>query len=194
MPGIPPLETYRLLLRPLAGDDFDALHEIHERGFGDGSAFMTAEALAASRKVLGWIELNEWFPRLRWWNTRLIVLKAIQKPVGEIAFVPMPLPLDSIIAGEEVDSAQVPQTMELSMVWGVLPECRGNGYAAEAAKAMVDFAFKQFNLTRIMADTEHANRASQSVMRKIGMTLYQNRLAGLDWIETVGVLENPQFG
>jgi RimJ/RimL family protein N-acetyltransferase len=194
MPGIPLLETDRLLLRPLTGADFDALHEIHARGFGDGSGYGTDEALAESRKVLGWIELNEWFPRLRWWNTRLIVLKATGQPVGEIAFVPVPFPLNSIMAGEETDSAQVAQRMELSMVWGVLPESRGNGYAAEAAKAMIDFAFKKFNLERIIADTEHENTASQAVMRKIGMTLYKNRLTGLDWIETVGVLVNPQFG
>ena len=149
--------------------------------------------MAASRKSLSWIELNEWSPRLRWWNTRLIVDTATQRAIGEIAYVPMPLPLDALIAGSEVDAALVPQTMELSMLWGLLPEWRRKGYASEAAAAMIGFAFQQFNLRRIVADTEHANITSQGVMRRVGMKLYQSRLAGIDWLEIVGVLVNPGF-
>ena len=193
MLGIPLIHTERLTIRPLAEGDFDALHEIHERAFGDGSQYRKEEAMAASRKSLSWIELNEWSPRLRWWNTRLIVDTATQRAIGEIAYVPMPLPLDALIAGSEVDAALVPQTMELSMLWGLLPEWRRKGYASEAAAAMIGFAFQQFNLRRIVADTEHANITSQGVMRRVGMKLYQSRLAGIDWLEIVGVLVNPGF-
>jgi RimJ/RimL family protein N-acetyltransferase len=193
MPGIPVLETTRLILRPLVDDDLHTLHEVHARGFGDGSEFNTSIGIDHARKVLQWIHLNEWFPRLRWWNTRAIVSKTTDKVIGEIAFVPMPLPLDAIIAQAEIDGSTAIQTMELSMLWGIIPEHRGQGYAAEAARAMIDFAFQQFNLRRIIADTEHANTASQSIMRKLGMTLYQSKLKGgdLDWIEVVGVLDNP---
>lgn len=193
MSGIPLLETDRLLLRPLVSTDFDDLHAIHERGFGDGSRYLTEEGLNLSRKVLGWVELNEWFPRQRWWNTRLIVQKSDQKAVGEIAYVPMPFPLDAVIAGEIADFSKTIQTMELSMVWGILPEYRGKAYAAEAAQTLIEFAFKQFNLRRVMADTEHENKSSQSVMRKAGMTLYQSKLTGTDWVQTVGVRDNPAY-
>lgn len=87
----------------------------------------------------------------------------------------------------------VPQAMELSMLWGLLPEYRRIGYATEAVAAMIGFAFQQFNLRRVVADTEHENLASQGVMRRVGMTLYQSKLAGIDWLETVGVLVNPSF-
>ena len=193
MPGIPALQTDRLTIRPVTGNDFDVLHEIHERAFGDGSHYRAEEAMTASRKTLSWIELNEWSPRLRWWNTRLIEVTELQKVIGEVAFVPMPLPVDALIAGSGEDANMVPQAMELSMLWGLLPEYRRIGCATEAVAAMIGFAFQQFNLRRIVADTEHENLASQGVMRRVGMTLYQNKLAGIDWLETVGVLVNPSF-
>jgi RimJ/RimL family protein N-acetyltransferase len=191
MLGIPILETARLVLRPFQASDLDAYHEIAERSFSNGPDGYSANSLEKAKEALRWIELNEVYPRLRWWNSRMIARKSDQTAVGEIAFVPMPLPLDAVISGSEADFDSIPQTMELSMIYGILPEHRGNGYAGEAARAMIDFAFRQFNLRRVMADTEHANAASQAVMRKAGMTLYRSKLAGNDWLEIIGVINNP---
>lgn len=191
MPGIPVVETARLRLRPLTANDLDVLHEIHQYGFGDGSGFKTLEGLATTQKVLDWVVLNEWFPRLRWWNTRAIELKENQTVIGEIALVPMPVPLDVIIADVHEQMGMPIHALEVSMLWGVLPEYRRKGYATEAATSMIAFAFKQFNLKRIIADTESENIASQNVMRRLGMRIYKNRLKEVDWLEVIGVLENP---
>jgi RimJ/RimL family protein N-acetyltransferase len=45
----------------------------------------------------------------------------------------------------------------------------GHGYATEAARAAVDYAFKQTNLPRIVGLVVAENLASRNVMRKLGM-------------------------
>ena len=55
---------------------------------------------------------------------------------------------------------------------------------------MIDFAFKQLHLTRIIATTDYSNIASQGVMRKVGMKITRNPLPDPPWLQVVGVLEN----
>jgi ribosomal-protein-alanine N-acetyltransferase len=56
----------------------------------------------------------------------------------------------------------------------------GNGYAAEAARALVRFGFEQMELQRVEAKCFLENRAGQRVIEKIGMT-YE----GIDRSETI---------
>ncbi len=64
------------------------------------------------------------------------------------------------------------------------------GYASEAARAMIDYAFGQLKLRRILACTEYDNLASQGVMRKLGMTPLRNPHTEPPWLQIVGLLEN----
>ena len=45
----------------------------------------------------------------------------------------------------------------------------GNGYATEAARAVVEYGFTHFGLNRIFASHFQGNRASGKVLRKVGM-------------------------
>ncbi len=45
------------------------------------------------------------------------------------------------------------------------------GYALEAARAVVDFAFRELGLERLTAQCDERNRASWRLMEKLGMTL-----------------------
>ncbi|MET3898611.1 RimJ/RimL family protein N-acetyltransferase [Devosia sp. UYZn731] len=47
----------------------------------------------------------------------------------------------------------------------------GQGYAPEAARGVLDFAFKNFGLPEIVAFTSTSNMPSQRVMQKLGMLL-----------------------
>ena len=62
---------------------------------------------------------------------------------------------------------------------------------AEAARALVDFAFDRLLLGRIVATTEHENAGSQAVMRRLGMRMYENALPEPGWFQVVGIAENP---
>ena len=46
----------------------------------------------------------------------------------------------------------------------------GNGYATEAAKALIDYCFRDLNLNRVAASYFGSNLASRRVMEKAGMT------------------------
>ena len=49
------------------------------------------------------------------------------------------------------------------------PDFRGNGYAVEALRAVVDFGFKILGVRRIEANYMEGNTSSRRVMDKIGM-------------------------
>ena len=52
--------------------------------------------------------------------------------------------------------------------YGILEEYQGCGYATEAVEAVVRWALKQPGVTRVEAETEPNNRASQRVLEKCG--------------------------
>lgn len=54
--------------------------------------------------------------------------------------------------------------------WRLLPAYWGNGYATEAATAVLRFGFEDLNLDQIVSFTVLANKPSWSVMERIGMT------------------------
>ncbi|MBR0692324.1 GNAT family N-acetyltransferase [Bradyrhizobium lablabi] len=52
--------------------------------------------------------------------------------------------------------------------WGIARECRGQGYAVEAARAAIDWVFANFTVDRIIHCIDPINVASQSVARRLG--------------------------
>ena len=52
--------------------------------------------------------------------------------------------------------------------YGLLKEHHGNGYATESVRAAVNWALGQPGVTRVEAETEPDNRASQRVLEKCG--------------------------
>jgi RimJ/RimL family protein N-acetyltransferase len=51
---------------------------------------------------------------------------------------------------------------------GIASEFRGRGYALEAARAAIDWAFATFELDRIIHCIDRENAASQAVARRLG--------------------------
>jgi len=84
---------------------------------------------------------------------------------------------------------------EWEVGWAVHPEEWGKGYATEAAWQVMDYAFRELSVHRIVAFCHADNRASVRVMEKLGMhqdgRLRETRwLNGMWWDEYVyGVLE-----
>ncbi|MGX8705449.1 MAG: GNAT family N-acetyltransferase [bacterium] len=73
------------------------------------------------------------------------------------------------IGGVGVDYLERRDAAELG--WVLHPAYHGHGYATEAARAVLDFAINTLGERRFIAHCDAANLASQSVMRKLGMTL-----------------------
>lgn len=58
---------------------------------------------------------------------------------------------------------------DIDIGYALLPEFYGQGYAVEAAAAILDFAKQNLKLHRIVAITIESNRPSQRVLEKIGL-------------------------
>jgi RimJ/RimL family protein N-acetyltransferase len=70
---------------------------------------------------------------------------------------------------------------EWEVGWAIHPDEWGRGYAAEAAKEIMDWGFKQLNIHRIVAFCHVDNQASVRVMIKLGMH-QDGRLRETRWL------------
>lgn len=69
----------------------------------------------------------------------------------------------------------VPEFGETEVLWALHPDAWGQGYATEVARASLDYGFGTLGLELIFAITLPDNTASQSVMKRIGLT-YRKRV------------------
>lgn len=56
-----------------------------------------------------------------------------------------------------------------NLIYGVRPGCQGTGFATEAAKAVLDFAFDTLRLNSVKADVDEPNVMSVRILEKLGM-------------------------
>jgi len=174
------LETRRLVIRAFTADDLVAFRGLNEAKPAD-------DALAGEH--LTYCQLADRVTeRLRQppLFDRAITLKTDGRFLGSVGFVPCMAPFGQIPGfGGKPSKNQ----LELGLYWATHPSERGHGYASEAARAMVDFAFESLGMGRIVALTEHTNGASIAVMNSLGMRIERNPLGEPSWFQTVGVLD-----
>jgi ribosomal-protein-alanine N-acetyltransferase len=184
-----PLETERLLIRDFTLADLDTQHRLN------AEAFDSDNTVDQTREWLTWTIANYTaLARLYQppYGDRAITLKTTGEMVGSVGLVPAGVPwqvMPEFRAAGEAPHERV--TSEFGLFWSMFKAHRGNGYAVEAARALIDFAFTKLNVRRIVATTEHKNANSQRVMEKLGMTLYRNPGSDPFWFNVVGVLNHP---
>ncbi len=147
-----PIETERLLLRPYRPDDFDALLAIESRA--DVNRYLYSEPRGPAE-----------------------VRAMLSRKIGETAL------------GDEGDTVAVAVCLRATgaMVGGCIlhwasrehglgeigfvlhPDHHGHGYAAEAARPLLEFGFADVGLHRIIGRLEARNAASARVLEKLGM-------------------------
>ncbi|MGH7789099.1 MAG: GNAT family N-acetyltransferase [Candidatus Binatia bacterium] len=188
---MPLLETARLIIRPFALDDLEACHQLL-----DHEAWQTGQSLAQRRQWLEWCVRNHGaLARLEQppYGDRAVVLRATGELIGSIGLVPSLGPFDRLPSfGGDAGAARY--RPEVGLFWAVRSAHRRRGYASEAARAVIAYAFAALQLGRVIATTEDANLASQAVMRRLGMTVERNPLPEPVWFQTVGVLQAPPSG
>lgn len=170
---IPVLETDRLLIRPLVESDLRAVFELI-----DCDAFGNADPhddIAKSRR-------DDW---LRWtilgykqqtqlgkppYGERAVITTSDDRLVGLCGLVPSFGPFVRLLDGDDKDD----NSPEIGLFYAVSSRYRRNGFATEAAAALIDFTFENLRPTRIVATTEFDNAASIGVMQRLGMTIHEN--------------------
>jgi len=188
------IETNRLVIRTFILNDLPAIHRILDQTFADGSKVDDQAALLERQSWLQWSILSqEWLPKLHQppYCDRAIILKSTGTVIGSVGYVPLLMPFEQIPELKASASTSRYNITEFGLFWVIDLAYQRQGYATEAAQAMILYAFKQLRLKRIIATTEYANVASQGVMRKIGMKIMRNPLADPPWLQIVGVLTNP---
>jgi RimJ/RimL family protein N-acetyltransferase len=80
-----------------------------------------------------------------------VVLKETKKPIGECGIL------------------YIPGTRDVQVAWLFKRSAWGNGFATEAARAVLDYAFSEIGLTRIYALIDRENRASIAIAHRLCM-------------------------
>lgn len=80
-----------------------------------------------------------------------------------------------IIGGCDADLSHSDDGSYATLGWIIHKDYRGCGFASEAGKALIDFAFSNLDIKRILAQCDCKNAASFGVMKKIGMTLINDK-------------------
>jgi ribosomal-protein-alanine N-acetyltransferase len=184
---MPVLETERLLVRPFEASDLEACHSLLNL-----EAWHFNRPLGWTKSYLDWCILSgQWLAELLQppYGDRAVVLKGTGELVGSVGFVPSYGPFDRLPSFDKDASADQFRP-EVGLYWATRTAHLKLGYASEAAGALIDFAFGSLNLARIVAMTDYENRASQAVMRKLGMSIEHNPKHDPPWFQVVGVLLN----
>lgn len=161
-----PLQTERLVLRPYSEDDFDALHELY-----------------SDQTVVQWLydgpaTLDDTRARL----DRCLERVGLTETTGLSAAVTLP---DGTYAGGLVLWYASFEHRGAEIGYSFLPRHQGNGYAVEATRALLDWAFAAAGVHRVVARLEARNVPSARVAEKLGMrreaTFVENEWVKGEW-------------
>ena len=182
--AIPVLETPRLIIRPYVPEDVERVAVVQEE----------SDLEVIRQYVLGTIASLEHLTRLYQppYGEHAVVLKDENLLIGAVGLVPCMMPFEQLPYFGVTAQSVLPGTAEVGMYWACDPAYRRRGYATEAAQAIIDYAFGDMNIKRIVATTEYDNIESQGVMRKLGMTIEHNPLPEPHYMQVVGILENTK--
>ena len=160
-----PLETERLLLRPFGPDDLEALFAIQANESVARWLYNDPRTLEETRELLarkiGGATLRDEGE----WLSAAAVLRMTGELVGDVS-----LHWASEAHGQG----------ELGFV--VHPEHQGRGYATEASRPLLDFAFGPLGLHRVIGRLEPRNAGSARVLEKLGMRR-EAHLVENEWVK-----------
>ena len=146
-----PLETERLTLRPFEERDFDAFAAIHAAAetarwlYNEARTRDEARAHFRRKQQSSLVREDDWL-------SCAIVERASGTLVGDLSF--------HWVSVEH-------RTGEIGFI--VAPGHKGKGYAAEAARALLAWAFEHAGFHRVIGRLEPRNAASARVLEKLGM-------------------------
>jgi len=143
------LETERLVLRQFAKEEANVLADLaSDRNliFGDMNYPYSLQ------HAKDWLRISEARDNLYYYA---IVEKKTVKIVGNIW-------ISHVKKDCSVDDG--------CLSYGLCAEARGKGYATEAVRRIIEFAFSELKLDKLRAETKGTNLASHNVLSKLGFS------------------------
>jgi len=145
----PTLPTARLRLRPFTDADADALFALHSNAY-----------------VLRYWDAPPWNERAR--AGRFIAACLQMADEGTGARLAVDRSSDGAFIGWCSLTRYNPDYRSASLGYCLDDAAWGHGYATEAARALLQWAFDTLDLNRVQAETDTRNTASARVLEKIG--------------------------
>lgn len=142
-------ETERLLLRPFTLDDVEPLHAMLSDP--ESMRYSTCGPLpyeTVLRDLKYNLEIRH--PQMLPLGERMIVRKSDARVVGYCQLQ------------READG-------QVTITYGILPDCWGKGYAPEACRALLDHGFRDLALDEIVAIINPENHRSERAAEKMGL-------------------------
>ncbi len=152
------IETERLRARPWSLEtDVDAVIRMYSEP--EVVRFIGTELIETSEAARHFVQfrIDRTLELGGTYGSWALIERASGELVGNILLKPLP------------GKKRVP-TEHIEIGWHLARPTWGQGYATEAAHAMVERGFGELGLERIVAVTEPANLASVAVMQRLGMT------------------------
>ena len=178
-----PIETSRLRLRHFEPRDAD---DVYAAVYSDPEVCKFYCGETRSRDSMDeWIIYRSHQSRGNDFGLLAVELKSAERVIGLCglqAYVADWLRLQS-----EPDRVDHPLEVELTYAFG--RAWWGNGYATEACRAVIDFAFNNLKLRRLVTGCHDENVAAKQLQDRLGMRRERNLLG--TFCETVGILDNP---
>ncbi len=168
----PELSSERLRLRPVTPDDLDPIHGYLSRP--DVCRFLLHEPRSREKVAEGLAR-----------SARRQTLGADGDGV-RLAVVRRD---DDLLLGEVILMIKSAAMAGAEIGWIFHPDHGGRGYATEAARTLLDFAFGPLNAHRVIAELHPDNDASIRLCRRLGMRHEAHHLSST-WIPDRAAWEN----
>jgi len=174
-----PFETARLTLRRLTPAELPAVYpQLVREEEGDDAPAEAIEWEIQADAGWNYQPLADKFGRLA------IILKAENRVIGTVGLYLFYCPVE---VHTLIHSPARAATVEVEIGYSLSRLYRRQGYASEAAAALVNYGFQDLKLHRLFARTTPDNSPSVRVMQRLGMTLWQSE----DGQTITGVIEQP---
>lgn len=182
------LETERLLIRPFVPSDAE---DMQRRVYGDPEVarFYCGDPLT----------LEQVQERVVYWGIRakrsedglaaVVLRDAPDRPIGIAG--PQFYLADFLRLEGEPETPFSRLEVELSYAFG--RDFHSQGYASEAGRAIIDYAFREMKIARLINVVDQENAPSVALMRRLGFRVVAN-LSPKGQDTVVGVLENDRLG
>lgn len=154
------IETERLALRPVLLTDLPAMHHIFTNELG--RKYLSDNQIMSQEQVQQFITISQQTFAEQQYGLWIIHQKSDNEVVGVCGLWPM------------TDDRQP------ELLYALLPEFTGNGFATEAVAEIIRYAFIRLSFAYIVASCDAPNVDSIQVAERLGMTRFREEtISGL---------------
>lgn len=178
------IHTDRLYIRYYEQKDLNSHHQILQQAFeSDGTIEDTQRWLTWT--MSNYQELAKLYQPP--YGDYAVELQSTGVVIGSVGIVQAVVPW-GVFDGSPPQDGHPLVSPEFGLYWGILPDYQQQGYATEAAQAIITYLFDEWHVKQVVATTDFDNIPSQKTMEKLDMTLLRNPTQDPFWCQVVGLL------